>query len=293
MDETAPIVVGVDGSEGSQAALALARREAQLWGGTVEAVMGWDHLNQPGSADEHPFDPHYSPEQAQAFLEELLAGAADDGPQVVARAVCDHPASALLDAEQEADLLVVGARGHGGFLGLRLGSVSQKVLHHAPCPVLVVSGAAAPSTDGRPVVAGVDGSDSSRRALRWAAHEAVRRGVRLVALHGWDLPPAAAPSPLADPMVVLPTDAFAEGATALVEAEVAALREQVPEVEVEARAEGTGIGQALMDASEGAAMVVVGSRGRGGFAELLLGSISQQLAHHAPCPVAIIPTPRD
>ncbi len=291
MDETARIVVGVDGSAGSLAALALALREARLHGGTVEAVMGWDHLNQPGSPDDHPFDPHYTPERAQAFLDELLAGAADDDPPVVARAVCDHPASALLDAGQDADLLVVGDRGHGGFLGLRLGSVSQKVLHHAPCPVLISRGDGGTEADARPVVAGVDGSEASRHALEWAGSEAVRRGVRLVAVHGWDLPPAAAPSPLADPFILLPIDAFEEGARALVDSEVAALREQVPEVDVEARTDGIGPGQALMEAAEGAALVVVGTRGRGGFSGLLLGSVSQQLAHHSPCPVVVVPRP--
>ncbi|WCO66063.1 universal stress protein [Iamia majanohamensis] len=289
MDETARIVVGIDGSEGSLAALAVARQEAALLGAPVEAVMAWDHLDQPGP---EPFDPHYSAEKAQAWLDAVLARAVtDEGPAVTGRAVCGHPATVLLDAGAGADLLVVGARGHGGFLGLRLGSVSHKVLHHAPCPVLVCRERAAgevPSTDGRPVVVGADGSAPSRRAMVWAAEEAVRRGVTLVAVHGWGLPSAAS-GPLADPSAFSLSEAFSEAALELVTEEAARVRKEVPAVEVEVRSDGTGAAPAVLDAAEGAALVVVGSRGRGGFAGLVLGSISQQVAQHAPCPVVVVP----
>ncbi len=289
MDETARIVVGIDGSEGSLAALAVARQEAALVGAGVEAVMAWDHLDQPGP---EPFDPHFSAEKAQAWLDEVLAGVpADDGPPVTGRAVCGHPAAVLLDAGAGADLLVVGARGHGGFLGLRLGSVSHKVLHHAPCPVLVCRerGAdEAPRPDGRPVVAGADGSEVARRALVWAAEEAVRRGVPLVVVHGWGLPSTAS-GPIADPSAFSLSEAFSEAAMELVTEEGARVRKAVPDVEVEVRSDATGAAPALLDAADGAALVVVGSRGRGGFGGLLVGSVSQQVADHAPCPVVVVP----
>lgn len=288
MDETARIVVGIDGSEGSLAALAVARQEAALVGAPVEAVMAWDHLDQPGP---EPFDPNYSAEKAQAFLDGVLARAvADDGPAVTGRAVCAHPADALLEAGQGADLLVVGARGHGGFLGLRLGSVSHKVLHHAPCPVLVCrEGTSAVATGtGRPVVVGADGSTPSRRAMAWAAEEAVRRGVTLVAVHGWGLPSAAS-GPVADPSSLSLSEALSEAALELVAEEAARVRKEVPDAVVEVRSDGIGAAPALLEAAEGAALLVVGSRGRGGFAGLVLGSISQQVAQHAPCPVVVVP----
>lgn len=290
MDETARIVVGFDGSEGSLQALALARREAELRDGTVEVLMAWDHLDQPGSPGEREFDPHYSDEKAQAHLEQQLAGLpGEGGPAVVARAVCDHPASALIEAGKGADLLVVGARGHGGFLGLRLGSVSHKVLHHAPCPVLVCrEGHTTAADDPRPVVAGADGSGASRRALVWAAQEAVRRGTRLVAVHGWGVP-SAPTGPLADPTSFNMSEAFAGAAQELVDTEVAHARDQVPEVDAVGVTDGAGASGALMDAAADAALVVVGTRGRGGFSGLLLGSISQQMAHHSPCPVVVVP----
>jgi nucleotide-binding universal stress UspA family protein len=290
MDETARIVVGFDGSEGSQHALALARREARLWGATVEVVMAWDLLDQPGAPGEREFDPHYSDEKAQAHLEEHLGGTAEDGsPPLVARAVCDHPATALVEAGKGAVLLVVGARGHGGFLGLRLGSVSHKVLHHAPCPVMVCrEGHGADVDDTRPVVAGADGSDGSRRALVWAAQESVRRGVRLVAVHGWGVP-SAPTGPLADPTSFNLSEAFAGAAQELVDTEVAYAREQVPDVDAVGLTDGAGAAGALLDAAADAALVVVGTRGRGGFSGLLLGSISQQVTHHAPCPVVVVP----
>ena len=80
-----------------------------------------------------------------------------------------------------------------------------------------------------------------------------------------------------------------EAALELVTEEAARVRKEVPDVEVEVRSDGTGAAPAVLDAAEGAALVVVGTRGRGGFAGLVLGSISQQVAQHAPCPVVVVP----
>lgn len=290
MEITLRIVVGLDGSEESLDALRIARQEAVLRGCDLDVVMAWDYLDQSGIPEDVPFDPHYSQEQAQARVEELVAIAITDlDAPVVARAVCDHAASALIDAGDGAELLVVGARGTGGFLGLRLGSVSQKVLTHAPCPVLIVRPGAAPGqngpTDG-PVVVGVDGSEHSRRALRWALDEAALRRVRVLAVHGWS--PSAIETGTF-PSSAVPVDAFEEGARTLVDAELGRARKESPDQEVEGRSVYAGGARALIDASRGASLVVVGARGRGGFAGLLLGLVSQQVAHHAECPVVVIP----
>lgn len=282
METASRIVVGIDGSKESLDALGLARAEAVMRGGQLEVVLAWDYLDQPGFPEKAPFDPHYTHEQAQATVEQFVAAAiADLDPPVIARAVCDHPASALIDAGVGAELLVVGARGTGGFLGLRLGSVSQKVLTHAPCPVLVVRAGAAAADNGStdsPVVVGVDGSEHARRALRWALHEAALRRAPVLAVHG-GMPSTA---------TATGAGAFEQDARSVVDAEIVWARQEAPDQEVDGRAVTTGGPRALIDASSEASLVVVGARGRGGFTGLLLGSVSQQVAHHAECPVVVL-----
>lgn len=132
------IVVGVDGSEGSQRALRWALDEAAARGASVRAVLAWSFIDQGGD----DFDAAYSEEAARARLDQALAaaGAAPAGVVVEPLVVCDLPARAVIEAARDADLVVVGSRGLGGFRGLLLGSVSQQVSHHAPCPVVVVPG---------------------------------------------------------------------------------------------------------------------------------------------------------
>ena len=136
------------------------------------------------------------------------------------------------------------------------------------------------------IVVGIDGSDESKRALHWALNEARLREAKLVAVHSWTYQFTAGPGylPGADPEVrasiqkeaeQVIDDALAEFATGGVEIERSA-----PEGQPSAM---------LVEAAEGAELLVVGSRGRGGFSGLLLGSVSQQCAHHAPCPVVIVP----
>jgi len=146
------------------------------------------------------------------------------------------------------------------------------------------------------IVVGVDGSPGSLEALRFAAAEARLRGARLRVVHAWTVPLAVAlpePAVLAQPLIPEPefeqvrAALLVEGEKLLDEA-LAGL--DAPEVE-RVLAEGTPA-HALVQAAEGADLLVVGSRGRGGFRGLLLGSVSQQCAHHAPCPVAIVPAPR-
>ena len=130
------VVVGVDGSDGARRALQWAAEEARLRGARLRAVHVWSYLDQAGEA----FDPTYGEDDARQFLDEVVAGLGDDagGLDIERMAVCDLPARGLLDSAGDADLLVVGARGMGGFRGLLLGSVSQQVAQHAPCPVVIV-----------------------------------------------------------------------------------------------------------------------------------------------------------
>ena len=133
---TGVVVVGVDGSDGGRRALQWAAEEARLRGARLRVVHVWSYLNQAGEA----FDPAYGEDDARRFLDESVAGLGDgaSGLDVERVAVNDLPARGLLDSAADADLLVVGARGMGGFRGLLLGSVSQQVAQHAPCPVVIV-----------------------------------------------------------------------------------------------------------------------------------------------------------
>ena len=128
------IAVGVDDSPGGRAALEWALAEARQWGATLEVVLAWSYLVQPVSE----FRPDFDEDTAREVLDTILAGHDTAGVELQPRIINDLPVQALLHAANDSDLVVVGARGLGGFTGLLLGSVSQQVATHAPCPVVVV-----------------------------------------------------------------------------------------------------------------------------------------------------------
>jgi nucleotide-binding universal stress UspA family protein len=130
------VAVGVDDSDGSRRALEWAAEEARIRGARLRPVLAWSYLEQP----EGKFDAAYGEDDALRNLDRFLEAAGVDLGEldVERRVICDLPARALLEAAKDADLLVVGSRGSGGFKGLLLGSVSQQVVQHAPCPVTVV-----------------------------------------------------------------------------------------------------------------------------------------------------------
>ncbi len=136
------IVVGIDGSKGSAAALHWALSEAKLRGAHVTAVFAWTYPYAAGvdvvgyvvGADEYE-------QMHRTTMDTVLREAVpDDGAraEITSVVVCDSPGAALIKAGENADLIVVGARGHGGFLGLILGSVSTQVVNHASTTVVVV-----------------------------------------------------------------------------------------------------------------------------------------------------------
>ena len=138
-DERPRIVVGVDGSESSQNALRWAARQAEHTGATVEAVIGWQYPAFYGWAPAVPEDADYGQIAEQVLTETLDKVFGPDRPAwLVTRVVARHPAEALVEASEDADLLVVGNRGHGGFADALLGSVSTYCVHHAHCPVTVI-----------------------------------------------------------------------------------------------------------------------------------------------------------
>jgi nucleotide-binding universal stress UspA family protein len=283
------IVVGVDGSKGAARAVAWAVDEAVARGWSVTALLAWSYLDQRHADGKERFEAGYGEADASAALDAYLRAAigAERAAGVQRIVVNDLAAPALLDAAANAALLVVGARGLGGFLGLRVGSVSEHCLHHAPHAVAVVHDADGPrgGTMER-IVVGIDGSDTSRHALRWAIDEARAHDASLQVVHAWHVPYGGG-SPFAyvavDPTLI--EDAARKVLDAAIDAEdTSGLRQPVERTLVQ-----SGAASAVLDAAKDADLVVVGSRGLGGFSGLLLGSVSQQVAHHATAPVVIVP----
>jgi nucleotide-binding universal stress UspA family protein len=271
------IVVGVDTSTDSAEAVAWAAREAAIRHLDLTAVLIWGWIDQPrNQADEEA--------ELDTFLARILGDAA---PAVKREVVEGVPAEALLRVASDADLLVVGRRGRGGFARLLIGSVSDQCLRHAPCPIAVVHNQGAGNDPPR-IVVGVDGSDGAGRALAWALEEGRRRDAVVQAVHGWS-PPYVGGFPYTSAQ--LDPGLFEQHARqvldeALDQADTSGLAQPVDRELTCA----TGA-SAVLRAARDADLVVVGSRGLGGFKGLLLGSVSTPVAHHAPCPVVVVPPP--
>lgn len=276
------IVVGTDGSEHATRAMKWAVDEARLHHSKLETVLAWSLLDQYHPDRGERFDPGYDEDDADAALAAWVVEAVDDPEVTVTRHVVnDLPVRALLDAGDTADLLVVGARGKGGFEGLLLGSVSERVAQLAARPVAVVR-AGAPVEGGR-VVVGIDGSARSLIALRWAAAEALARGAELDVVHAWRRLVLAAP----------PAASIITNFSALEDAGRMVLDEALADpalagVRVQGHLTQDTAACALLERADGAGLLVVGTRGLGRVAGALLGSVSRQLLHHATCPLVVI-----
>lgn len=274
-------VVGLDESPGARLALRWAHAYGRLRRSPVTALMAWDYLDQHHLTEDVPFDPRYSADDAHAAVRALVDTALGPGHNVGVEAVLDHPATALVAASRSADLIVVGARGLGGFRSLLLGSVSRHVLHHAACPVAVVRSEA---NDDGAIVVGVNGSEHSLRALHWAGSMAADSGRRLVVVWAWQSPIVALPFYT----VAGDRDAERQRVNADLDRTIDAAR--LPHVSIDARAIEGRPARELLDVAEGehASLLVVGARGLAG-AGALLGSVSDQVVHHATCPVVVVP----
>ncbi len=282
------IVVGTDGSDNAAEAVRWAKLEADVRGLPLTAVMAWDYLDQRHADGRQDFDPGYSEADARAALDAALdAALGDDSGGVQRLAECEKPAKALLDAGANAELIVVGARGLGGFKGLLLGSTSQHVLHHSSRPVAVVRHDSASRFDATNRVAvGVDGSPEAVHALRWAVNEARARNAALSVVHAWHMPYAGIHPFVGD---AYDSKLFVRAGNEVVDQ---ALGEVAPpaELQIDRHVAHGSAAQALLDAGGEADLVVVGARGLGGFTGMVLGSVSQHVARHATCPVVVVPT---
>ena len=279
----AGVVVGVDESAHSQPALRWAAAYGERRQLPVTALMAWDFVNQHHLEPHAAFDALYNEESAVRVLEQQVARTLGGGHRVTCRVAEDRPAEALLDAGKDCELLVVGARGMGGFQDLLLGSVSQSVLHKATCPVAVVRDDL--DRSARPVVVGVNGSANSIRALQWAVDYASEQRVELHAVYVWEWPFSTAAL-----YGVVPDRAKLEhDADRFLRRQIAAIEIIEGGPLVDAKVVEGRPAAGLLDVSTSASMLVVGARGHGAIASALLGSVSDQVTHHAACPVIVVP----
>jgi nucleotide-binding universal stress UspA family protein len=277
------IVVGTDGSEHGTRAMQWAVEEARLHHAEVEILLAWSladqHYADHSDRFEHRYDEHDAGAALAAWVEEALGDA--PGVSVGRRTACDLPVHALLEAGDAADLLVVGARGTGGFEGLLLGSVSDRVTQLASRPVAVIRDLA-PVAGGR-VVVGIDASARSLAAMRWAAAEAVARDAELDVVYAWQYPLLAAP-----PMVAVMPDFSSLEDAAREALDRALAHPALADARVRGHLTHGAPARRLIERAAGAGLLVVGTRGLGRVSGTLLGSVSRQLLHHAPCPVVVI-----
>ena len=279
------LVVGIDPSDESRNALDWAVLQAGP-DDQVVAVHCWDLPVVAGYEAAIVVDPRDLQSAAAAFLDEFLAGAHD--PRVVGTLAQGHTGKALVAAAADADMVVVGHRGSGK-ASVILGSTANYVLHHTERPVVVVRGDRRCET--RHVVVGVDDhgcedgvhENESVRALRLAYR---LRGVdRIDVMHAW-FAPAMATGLYASAGADI--EAMDRGAYDVINHVMHAAGPLPDGVTVQQMPERGTPGFALIEASRIADLVVVGSRGRGGFAELLLGSTSLELTSHSHGPVAVV-----
>ncbi|MFA1545887.1 universal stress protein [Actinomadura chokoriensis] len=280
MSDRRGVVVGYDGSGQSEEAVRWAAEEARLRGVPLTVVHAWEMFTAVGPMAIPVADLRAAAEEVAAEGAKHAREETGDVHAVLGRGV---PATALLEAAAGAELVVVGSRGRGGFTDLVLGSTAVGLSAHASCPVVVVRERRAAG----PVVVGVDGSAGSLEALGPAFDEARLRGAELVALVAWPPDAEPGPAPLVD------AEGLREFAGERLARLVAPWREKYPDVPVRTEVVTGAPREVLLGAAREARLLVVGSRGLGGFRGLLLGSVSHALLHHAACPVAVVHSPRD
>ncbi|MDG6110121.1 universal stress protein [Dactylosporangium aurantiacum] len=280
----AAIVVGVDGAQTSLDAVRWAAAEAGRHDAPLRVVLAY-HWRTPLTA--------FAPSAALAGAARRVATDVVDGAVREARravpgvtvdgtATIGRPAPALLQEAAGAAMLVVGSHAHHAVTGALLGSISQQVAMHACCPVAVVRGRADP---GGAVLVGVDGAPTAAHVTRAAFAEARSRGCDLLAVRAVETP--MAPCTVGMPPLMYDTAAVRRSLTQEATRLVASVGEDYPDVRWELHGVDGDATEVLVRRTHGAQLAVVGSRGHGGFAGLLLGSVCLHLLHRSQCPVLV------
>lgn len=286
------VLVGVDGSPASNCAVDWAAREAAMRNVrlTIVHAVSPIGITLPHGAIPPSFS-QWQVERAQTIVEDAAEIARQASPASrpiqIDSAVLFAPAvSTLVDMSKSAQLVVVGSRGRGRLVPALLGSISSNLIRHAHCPVAVIhdEDSMMPQPDRAPVLVGIDGSPTSELATAIAFDEASRRGVELVALH------VSSDIEVNDfPAIDWP--AMKPQAEKILAERLAGWQECYPDVTVHREVECDHPTYHLIKRSESAQLVVLGSHGRGGFAGMLVGSVSNAVAHASRMPVIIARQP--
>jgi nucleotide-binding universal stress UspA family protein len=288
-----PIVVGIDGSAASKVAVDWAARAASRRGVSLTLV----HVLNPPVVMAFPEVPmpegylQWQEDEGRKVLaaglataEEaiLLLGAAAKPIEVTTEMVAGSPVPELVRESRRAQMVVVGCRGRGALARGLLGSVSTGLVHHAHCPVAIIhdEDPLMPHPSKAPVVVGVDGSPASERAMAIAFDEASQRGVDLVAVHAWS-DSGLFEFPGVDWSQLRTT------AEATLSERLAGWGERYPDVLVRRVVVADRPAHQLLEQAQSAQLLVVGSHGRGGFAGMVLGSVSTAVIHGARMPVIV------
>lgn len=290
-----PVVVGVDGSPSALDAVRWAAETAASRKLELRIVHAFGYARQGLGSELWSADTVHAAfrAEAEAALDEAVKAATTTAADIaISPMVSDHPPAPLLLAEsRRARMVVLGATGLGGFGRLLLGSTAAEVATHASCPVVVTRRRSddMPAAAGSPVVVGVDGSPVSERAIGTAFEEASLRGVPLVAVHAWlDIEYYGAYGAFHETRAYLESAPAEQERERLLAERLAGWPERYPDVAVERVVVLDRPRRQLLERSRTASLLVVGSRGRGGFRGLVLGSVSQALINHAECPVMVV-----
>lgn len=278
------LLVGVDGSDQSLEAVAWAAAEAAARGRRLTVC----HISDIGAPMALPLTPElitHVEGQTAKIVTAALARAREVAPGLRVEEYVMHgsPARELVRLAAEADEVVVGHRGLGGFAELLLGSVGSQVAAHAPVPVVVIRPCTKP--DG-PVLVGIDRNHQRHPALDYAFRHAARHRLGVQVVYAFHDP--IAPAQLGYPLPDADHGQAREAAVQYLEQTVAPWLAEYPDVPVEHLVLGGPAAHTLVDASLGCSLLVVGRRGPAGLAGLLLGSVSQALVRHAHSPVAVV-----
>ncbi|MEU4510182.1 universal stress protein [Nonomuraea wenchangensis] len=268
------VVVGTDGSSSSAPAVEWAAADARRRGlplRIVHVCEQWSHGVETSRYCAGALEA--AADRARALSTEV---------QVSTAMLAGNVIDVLVAESASADSVVLGSRGAGGFAGMLLGSVGLAVAGHAAGPVVIVHGDA--GGEHGLVVAGDDGSPDAREAVAYAIEQARARGARLRVIYAWRVPVVESSWPVQGPALAA---YFEEDARAAHE-RADRWREANPDVVIVDEQLRDHPVAALSDATDTADLVVVGSRGLGGFSSAVLGSVSHGVLHHAKCPVAVV-----
>lgn len=287
------VVVAVDGSPASRNAVRWAANTANKRGIPLRLASSYtmpQFLYAEGMVPpQELFDDLQS--ETMEKIDEARAVAHEVAPDIkIGHTIAEgSPIDMLLDMAHDVTMIVMGSRGLGGLSGMVMGSVSAAVVSHASCPVVVVreDNQLDEATKYGPVVIGVDGSDVSAKATEIAFAEADARGAELVAVHTWmDMQVQASLAGLS--AAQQQWEVVEREQIEMLTERLAPMTEKYPNVEVRKVITRDRPVRALVENSEGAQLLVVGSHGRGGFKGMLLGSTSRALLQSAPCPMMVV-----